>query len=287
VESMANVAVVVAVHNDVQTIESVLVGLDRQRLAPAIVVVVDDGSTDETPVILASAKKKYGLAMKIVTLPKHDEDKAQGPGLSKVFDSGLEVLRRDSRLPDYVMKLDGDHFLPEDYLERIIRKMEEDERLVIARGWARGEMYVEHATAGSGMVIKTSFWNRLNGMRFPHVYSWESWVYFKALQYGFKTRCYGDIQSRLLRKTSTSRGILNGRMMFEAGYDWRYVMGKCMIMSLRSPKMGVQMLVGYTRPDGIRRLDLSAWMEQWQRNQIPKLFLHGLRNRLFQVPSEL
>jgi glycosyltransferase involved in cell wall biosynthesis len=272
------VGVVIAAHNEESTITEVISALNHQTLKPDIVVVVDDGSVDKTPIILADAVKACDFDLRIVTLPRHVEDKTSGPSLWKVFDSGLEVIRRMQQPPVYVMKLDADHALRSDYLEKIVTRMEADPLLVVASGWVQGDAYVDHAPAGSSFVVKSEFWRQVNGMRFQEIYSWEQWTYFKAMQLGFRTRCFRDIKTSLLRETSLKHGIFFGRGMYELGYDWRYVIGRCIIMSRTSPSLGVHMLVGYFAPGGIRRLEISSWVGEWQRRELPKLFRQVLRN---------
>jgi glycosyltransferase involved in cell wall biosynthesis len=270
--------VVIAAHNEESTIAKVLGALNNQTLKPDVVVVVDDGSVDETPTILANAVKNCGFDLKIVTLPHHVEDKATGPGLWKVFDSGLEIIRGIPQPPKYVMKLDADHLLPGDYIEKIVARMDADLRLMVASGYIEGDPYVEHAPTGSSFVVRAEFWRRVNGMQFEDMYSWEQWVYFRAMQLGFRTQCFRDMRTQVLRKTSLKHGVFFGRGMYELGYDWRYVIGRCIIMARLSPSLGVHMFAGYLAPGEIKRLEISSWVGEWQRSQLPKIFMRTLRS---------
>jgi biofilm PGA synthesis N-glycosyltransferase PgaC len=273
-----SVGVVMAIRNEEESIASVLDALDRQTLAPSRVVVVDDGSTDNTPRILRQSNAKRRFDLRVLTLPYHEGSKVAKPQLAQVLNAGL-ILLKDPPVPDYVMKLDGDHLLPPTYLERMIEKMQNDPSLAVASGWIVGEPYDERAPRGSSMIIRTRFWKEANAMKFYVNYGWEDWIHLKALQMGYTSRCFKEIQTRVHRTTDSSKGALYGRAMYALGYDWFYALGACMVRSRHSPKIAVRMLSGYLRPGGVSRLDISDWVGKTQRQSIPRAISRILRDR--------
>ena len=101
-----------------QTLDSVV----AQRLKPALWVIVDDGSTDETPDILADYAARHGW---IKVIPKPDRGhRAVGPGVIQAFNAGLESVEWKN-FP-YLCKLDLDLFLPPTYFEELVVAMEAD-----------------------------------------------------------------------------------------------------------------------------------------------------------------
>lgn len=99
-----------------KTLDTVIV----QSVRPARWVIVDDGSTDETPQILAEYAKLYDW-IEIVTRSNRGR-RAVGPGVIDAFYAGLEAINLDDY--EYLCKLDLDLELPPTYFERIIDQME-------------------------------------------------------------------------------------------------------------------------------------------------------------------
>jgi len=97
------VSIIITAHNYgkylCQAIDSVL----AQCYKNFEIVVVDDGSTDNTPVILENYKKKHGDIIKVVTLT--------GLGLAKACNVGIKVSEGE-----YVVRLDADDYFDENLL---------------------------------------------------------------------------------------------------------------------------------------------------------------------------
>lgn len=104
-----------------QTLDSIV----TQSLRPAKWVIVDDGSTDETPQILAEYSRQHDW-IKIVTRTDRGK-RAVGPGVIDAFYAGLETINMDDFA--YLCKLDLDLKIPPTYFERVIAQMEDTPRL--------------------------------------------------------------------------------------------------------------------------------------------------------------
>lgn len=101
-----------------ETLDSVV----AQSVLPAKWVIVDDGSTDDTPLILLEYAARYPW-IDIVTR-KDRGHRAVGPGVIDAFYAGLETV--DLSEFDFLCKLDLDLSLPLTYFEQIIKEMERD-----------------------------------------------------------------------------------------------------------------------------------------------------------------
>ena len=115
-----------------RTLESVL----RQSVLPAVWVIVDDGSTDQTPNILAQYAAKYPF-IKIVTRPDRGNRKLGG-GVIDAFYTGYEAINPAEY--DYICKLDLDLDLPKNYFETMMLRMEQNPRI----GTCSGKPYYTH-----------------------------------------------------------------------------------------------------------------------------------------------
>ena len=113
-----------------RTLDSVV----AQTLTPTLWLIVDDGSTDATPQILAEYAAAHDW-IRVVTKPDRGH-RAVGPGVIEAFYFGVEQIT----LADYAYscKLDLDLELPARYFETLIEKMEAEPRL----GTCSGKPYI-------------------------------------------------------------------------------------------------------------------------------------------------
>src|SRR6476620_9410068 len=101
-----------------------------QTVLPSLWIIVDDGSTDETPQILREYAERFPW-IQIVTRGDRG-DRKLGGGVIDAFYAGYETIDPDEF--DYVCKLDLDLDLPLTYFERLMQRMEQDPRVGTASG---------------------------------------------------------------------------------------------------------------------------------------------------------
>lgn len=120
-----------------QTLDSVV----AQSIQPKLWVIVDDGSTDGTPAILADYASRYPF-IKIVTRTNRGH-RSVGPGVIEAFYAGFESV--DSSEFDFICKLDLDLIMPPRYFEILIQRMNENPRI----GTCSGKPYYVDKTSGN------------------------------------------------------------------------------------------------------------------------------------------
>ena len=108
--------------NEAAYIRRTLETTTAQTVAPARWVIVDDGSTDATPQIIAEYMRRYDY-IQVITR-KDRGARAVGPGVIEAFYDGLAAIDLDDY--DYIVKFDADLELPPRYFERVIEHMEAD-----------------------------------------------------------------------------------------------------------------------------------------------------------------
>ncbi len=114
-----------------QTIDSVI----GQSVRPAKWIIVDDGSTDETPAILAEYQAKHDW---IEILTRSDRGRRSvGPGVIETFYFGYDAIRPDDY--EFICKLDLDLRLPSRYFEILMQKMTANPRIATCSGKAYNE----------------------------------------------------------------------------------------------------------------------------------------------------
>ena len=116
-----------------RTLESVL----RQSTLPTLWVIVDDGSKDSTPKILADYAARCPFIRVLVRADRGD--RKLGGGVVDAFYTGYDSI--DPGQFDYICKLDLDLDLPPRYFESLMERMEAEPRL----GTASGKPYFPRA----------------------------------------------------------------------------------------------------------------------------------------------
>jgi biofilm PGA synthesis N-glycosyltransferase PgaC len=127
--------------DEAQYLRRTLDSVAAQSVPPALWVVVDDGSTDETPLVLEEYARR--LAYLRVVRRTDRGRRAVGPGVIEAFYAGLETVRLKDF--DYLCKLDMDLDLPVRYFELLMQRMESDPRV----GTTSGKPWFVHPHSGA------------------------------------------------------------------------------------------------------------------------------------------
>jgi glycosyltransferase involved in cell wall biosynthesis len=228
-----------------------------QSEPPALWVIVDDGSTDETPAILNDYASRHSW-IRIVQKPDRGH-RAVGPGVIEAFYHGLDTVALADF--DYLCKLDLDLDLPPRYFEILMDRMEADPRI----GTCSGKPYMRVKDAlvserrGDEMSVgMTKFYRRdcfeeIGG--FVREVMWDAIDCHKARQLGWRAVSWDDPDLRFehLRPMGSSQsGIHTGRRRHGFG---QYYMGSslpffaatCVFRMLEPPYVtgGLSMMAGY------------------------------------------
>ncbi|MFT5733528.1 MAG: biofilm PGA synthesis N-glycosyltransferase PgaC [Paracoccaceae bacterium] len=122
--------------NEAAFIRTTLESTTAQTLRPARWIIVDDGSTDETPEILADFAARFDF-IRVVKRADRGQ-RAVGPGVVEAFYDGLATIDLDEF--DFVCKFDGDLEMPPRYFESAVKLMQEDPVLGNVSGKLFGRM---------------------------------------------------------------------------------------------------------------------------------------------------
>lgn len=237
-----------------------------QTVPPALWVVVDDGSTDETPEILSEYENRLPY---LRVIRREDRGRRSvGPGVIDAFYAGYEAI--DPAGFDYVTKLDVDLDLPPRYFERLIEMMRADPRL----GTVSGKPYFrDHAgrmvaeVCGDEMSVgMTKFYRRecfeqIGG--FVRQVMWDGIDCHRCRMLGWKAASVDEPELRfehLRPMGSSDKGILKGRMrhgfgQYFMGSSLTYVSASALFRLSHPPRMlgSAAMMWGYLRAMATRQ----------------------------------
>ena len=215
-----------------QTLDSVV----AQSLRPAKWVIVDDGSSDDTPRILAEYASRYDW-IEVVTRRDRGH-RAVGPGVIDAFYSGYETTAPDDY--DYLCKLDLDLRLPPRYFELLIDRMLADPAIATCSGKAYQEdgdklvceRHGDENSLGMTKFYRVSAFKAIGG--FVHEVGWDGIDGHMCRMCGWTAISWNDPELRFvhLRPMGASdKGIFTGRMRQGFG---QYYMGTCFVYLLAS-----------------------------------------------------
>jgi glycosyltransferase involved in cell wall biosynthesis len=237
----------VVTKNAGQHLPSTLNSLLTQSLRAQRVVVVDDGSTDNTPQILNEYSERGQVQIDIVTLPDKGYDIRRVPQ-----NLNLAWHRADSVgvSSDFLMVSGDDCYYPSDYAKIIVSEMSSYPKIAVASGQltSDGNISREHVPAGSGRFIRSSFWREIGG-GYPVKAGWESWLLYKALEKGYDVRLFDGVSFAHAQPRGAKHQFAYwGAAMQALGYHPLYALGriaKNTLLRSVSLKGSVNMLRGY------------------------------------------
>jgi biofilm PGA synthesis N-glycosyltransferase PgaC len=215
-----------------QTLDTVV----AQSIRPALWVIVDDGSSDATPQILAEYAAQHDW-IRVVTR-KDRGKRSVGPGVIEAFYAGYETIDPDDF--DYLCKLDLDLRLPSRYFEALMARMEANPRIATCSGKAyietehglENERHGDETSIGASKFYRVSHFKALGG--FVREVMWDGIDCHRCRMRGWIACSWDDPELRFVHLRpmgSSQQGILVGRMRH--GYG-QYFMGSGLLWMLAS-----------------------------------------------------
>lgn len=202
-----------------RTLDSVV----AQTRRPDLWLIVDDGSDDDTPAILA----EYAAAHPWIRVLRREDRgfRKLGGGVIDAFYEGYDTI--DPAEHRYVVKLDLDLDLPPGYFEGVIARMEADPRIGTASGkpWfvaPSGELTPERCgdenSVGMVKLYRTECFEEIGG--FVRALMWDGIDGHRCRMLGWKAVSWDDPDLRFvhLRPMGTSdRSWWRGRVRHGTG----------------------------------------------------------------------
>jgi len=269
---MRRYCVVTPCRDEARFARRTLDSVTRQSEPPALWVIVDDGSKDETPAILA----EYAARVPWIRVIRRADrgDRRMGGGVIEAFTAGLGGVDLDAF--DYVCKLDLDLDLPPGYFAALMDRMEANPRIGTCSGkayYVRGdpgaplpfplgdeprlvsERISDDVSIGASKFYRVDCFRQIGG--FVREVMWDGIDTHRCRQLGWIAVSWDDPEIRFLhlRPMGTShKSWWTGRARHGSG---QYFMGTGLVWMLSvglyrmaHPPLvigGIAMLYGYLR----------------------------------------
>lgn len=215
-----------------QTLDTVI----SQSIRPTKWVIVDDGSTDDTPSILAAYAAKYDW-IKIVTRADRGR-RSVGPGVIEAFYEGFETIVPQDY--EFICKLDLDLRLPPHYFEILIERMNADTRIATCSGKSyienngalRNENHGDETSLGMTKFYRTQCFMEIGG--FVREVMWDGIDCHRCRMHGWIACSWDEPELRFVHLRpmgSSQKSIYAGRMRHGFG---QYFMGTGFLFMLAS-----------------------------------------------------
>lgn len=263
----------------IKTLDSVV----KQSVLPALWIIVDDGSTDATPAILAEYAAKHSF-IKVVTRENRGH-RSVGPGVIEAFYEGLETV--DLKQFDFICKLDLDLIMPPRYFETLIARMMDNPRLGNCSG---KPYYIDKVTGdfvsegcgdenaiGASKFYRRECFEEIGG--FVRQVMWDGIDGHRCRQLGWIAMSWDepDIRFTHLRPMGSSQqNIITGRIrhgfgQYFMGTGFVYMLASGLYRMTRPPLVigGLAMMWGYiksffTRVPRFEDKELASFIRKYQ-----------------------
>jgi hypothetical protein len=244
-------AIVTPARNEATTLGRLAESLVRQTVAPAVWVIVENGSTDDTVARARGLAREHSWIAMVEAVGA--DGVVRGGPVVRAFERGLADVPEDVEV---VIKVDADTTFPPEYHERLLTAFEADEHLGIASGsaWEQvdGEWEQRHMTGDH-------VWGAARAYRRPCLdvvlpleeqMGWDGVDVLKASLAGWRTRTITDLPFRHHRAEGERDGARHnawaaqGRASWFMGYRFPYLIARALHHARREPA-ALALVTGY------------------------------------------
>jgi len=246
--------IIIPAHNEEAFLEDTLNSVLRQSLLPKKVVVVNDNSSDRTEKII----DKFAGLNSIFTKLNTSSSDLHMPG-SKVinaFKKGLDILDDDY---DFIVKLDADIILPDNYFERIAYIFTGNPKVGVAGGFiyeedVTGEWKLNHPmnknhVRGAFKAYSKACFKAIGGLK--TAMGWDTVDELLAQYHDFEIFTDDTLHAKHLRPTGHSYNekakLLQGKAMYSMRYGFwiTFIASTKMAFNQKSWKVFIDNFEGY------------------------------------------
>lgn len=248
------------VKNEGENLPKLIQPVVEQTIKPVLWVIVDDGSTDNTPEIIKEAKEKSKWIQSI-RLDERVGYRDIGVHLSSVMmtvaEFAIKYCGKNEIKYEYIGNVDGDIIVEKLFFEKLIKEFEKDDKLGIAGSgtqYIKGNNTIQHKgreeePSGGDMLIRRECFEECGGIQMSCC--WDSVLKAKARLRGWKTRRFEYVKAIETRVPGSedywNRGIHSGESAYYLNLNPIHVLIKSMKFLCKNPPyyFAIAYLTGY------------------------------------------
>ncbi|MFS4493581.1 glycosyltransferase family A protein [Maribacter sp. 2308TA10-17] len=219
--------VVIPAHNEEAFLADTLNSILRQSLQPQKVIIVNDNSSDETEAIINEFTTLSPIFLKLNTTSS--EIHMPGSKVINAFNKGLAIL---DEAYDFIVKLDADIILPDNYFERIAYIFTGSPKVGIAGGfiyekgsdgnWKLNHPMNKNHVRGAFKAYSKSCFKAIGGLK--NAMGWDTVDELLAQFNDFEIFTDDALHAKHLRPTGHSYNekakLLQGKAMYTMRYGF-------------------------------------------------------------------
>ncbi|HMD84901.1 MAG TPA: glycosyltransferase family A protein [Terriglobia bacterium] len=275
--------IITPVRDEAQHIEDTIRSVAQQTVRPAEWVIVDDGSTDGTPVIVDRLSHRWPW-IKLFRRPDRGFRDAD-VGAVGAFLAGYRSLK--SADWEFLINLDGDLTLDPAYFEKCFEEFRKDSSLGIGggtlyhlndSGLVEIEVRPRFHVRGATKIYRRACWDAIGGL--AAVPGWDTYDEVKAHMAGWRVRSFPNVRALHQRPTGGSSNawrdaVKNGRCDYFLGYHPVFELVKCLRRTFKKPFLvdGAGHLYSFIKGyvDRQPQVDDAALIRYVRRQQLRRL----------------
>lgn len=214
---------IVTCRNSEDDIHAALASLRNQTLAPQYVIVVDDGSTDNTSEILTQIRQNW----RSLHVIRHND---LGYDIGRVVKNWNEAItysrNKDLAHTTYHMIATDDTTYPPGYAKELVDFMDGNSSIAITSG--NYTKYVPDKPHGAGRFVRNSFFEQTHwGGLYPELMGYESAILYESERLGHRYTILPDAKFHHSRPLGTHHKFYEfGASMKTLGYHPIFVLGR-------------------------------------------------------------
>ena len=203
--------------NEEKFLPRVIESVNKSSIRPALWVIVDDNSTDETPKILKDASNEQQYIKTLRLNKRRDRSDFNYSYVCKTgFDYAIQLSQENEIDWKYIALLDADTIVEHRYFEHMIFKMEKEPEIGLASGdiyiLENGKISANHnfkdRPSGTARIWRKNCFNQTGGYSITQAADSVSNV--KANLRGWKTVRFQEPRAYQLRETYSAKGLWKG-----------------------------------------------------------------------------
>lgn len=249
----ARYAVLTPARNEAARLPRLARSLAEQTVPPALWLILENGSSDDTLAVAATLERTYPFA-RVFQVPASPTRPVRGGPIVRAMHAGIEQLRDGGY--DFVMKVDADITWDAHYAERLLTEFANDPSLGVASGSCfeehDGEWRQQHMTGGMVWCAARAYRARClqDVTPFEERFGWDGIDIAKARLRGWRTHTFTDLPFWHHRTegerdgTPSASWINQGRGCYFLGYRPSYVALRALGRARREPR-ALSMIWGY------------------------------------------